>query len=270
MGSRNNDYLQVNNSIGHRCRCCGQFLDEDVFRASILGHLVSYYECRSCCYVQTEDPFWLPEAYASPINASDTGIMARNLSNVSLVLATLVLMGCRKSRVVDYAGGHGFLVRLLRDIGIDALWMDAYCENLVARGFEYNGMERVALVSAFEVFEHFVSPRDEMEKLLGIAPNILLTTSLIPEPSPRPHDWWYYGLNHGQHIGFFRVQTLRHLASKFNLHLLTDGSSRHLFTEKRYSYITWRLIEQTAKRIPRLVAMGLYSKIWPDYMSFFK
>ena len=65
--------------------------------------------------------------------------MARNLSNVGLVLASLALMKERRGKVVDYAGGHGFLVRLLRDKGINALWMDPYSENLVARGFEYSG-----------------------------------------------------------------------------------------------------------------------------------
>ena len=51
-------------------------------------------------YVQTEDPTWLDEAYASPINPSDTGIMDRNLSNVELVLASLALMKERHGTVV--------------------------------------------------------------------------------------------------------------------------------------------------------------------------
>jgi hypothetical protein len=75
----------------------------------------------------------LEEAYASTINNSDTGIMSRNLSNISLVLATLILIKNRNSLVVDCAGGYGFLVRLLRDIGVNALWSDPYCENLVAK-----------------------------------------------------------------------------------------------------------------------------------------
>ena len=42
--------------------------------------------------MQTEEPSWLNEAYASTINYSDTGIMSRNLSNLSIVLATLTLI----------------------------------------------------------------------------------------------------------------------------------------------------------------------------------
>jgi hypothetical protein len=206
----------------------------------------------------------LEEAYASPINISDTGVMSRNLSNVSLVLATLFLMGCRKSKVVDFAGGHGFLVRLLRDIGLDAQWADPYSDNLVARGFEYNGTGRVSLVTAFEAFEHFVNPTVDMCNLLKIAPNILITTTLISDPPPEINDWWYYGLDHGQHVGFYRVKTLKYLASKYNLNLLTDGRSRHFFSEKKYSYLSWRFLLKIAA-IPKLLSIGLNSKIQSDH-----
>ena len=57
----------------------------------------------------------------------------------------------------------GILVRLLRDYGVEALWCDQYCENLLARGFEYNG-ECADLVTAFEVLEHFVNPLEELDR----------------------------------------------------------------------------------------------------------
>ena len=156
----------------------------------------------------------------------------RNLSNYSLVMATLALMGKRKSLIVDYAGGYGFLVRLLRDGGFNALWTDPYTDNLVAKGFEYSNENNVTLVTAFETFEHFVKPYEEMKKLLDVSPNILLTTSIIPNPAPNPNDWWYYGLEHGQHIGFYRIKTLQYIAKKFNLYLISDGSDRHFFQKK--------------------------------------
>ena len=249
------------------CRCCAQRDLTNLFTAELIGRNVSYYECKNCRYVQTEEPTWLKDAYASAINASDTGIMVRNLSNVSIVLATLTLMGSRKKQIVDYAGGYGFLVRLLRDIGVDALWADPYSDNLVARGFEFQGFGQPALVSAFEAFEHFVNPIEEMKKLLSISGNILLTTTLVPEPTPQPKDWWYYGLDHGQHIGFYRVRTLQYLADRFGLNLLTDGVSTHFISEKKYSHIAWRASRQIAKRMPKLFAIGLNSKTWTDHLK---
>jgi hypothetical protein len=52
---------------------------------------------------------------------------------------------------VDCAGGYGILTRLLRDIGVDALWSDPFCQNLMALGFEHSN-EPAELVTAFEEF----------------------------------------------------------------------------------------------------------------------
>lgn len=249
----------------NKCRCCSNIIKSQLFSAKLLNKNISYFDCNVCGYVQTEDPFWLEDAYSSAINNSDTGIMSRNLSNVSLVLATLTLMNYRKFPIVDYAGGHGFLVRLLRDIGVNALWSDAYCENLVARGFEYDKKKQFKLVTVFETFEHFVKPCDEMIKLLDIAPNILLTTNIISNPAPMPSDWWYYGLEHGQHIGFYRLRTLKYLAKKFNLHLISDGTGRHLFSKKKYSYNLWRILIFLSNKFPKLLRMGMKSKTLEDH-----
>ena len=247
------------------CRLCNSLISNQFSEAELLGHKIKYFECAQCEYVQTEEPFWLDEAYASSINKSDTGIMARNLSNVRLVLATLTLMRKRTEKVVDYAGGHGFLVRLLRDKGIDALWSDPYSENLVARGFEYQKENEPALlVTAFEAFEHFIRPVDEMGKLLSVSSNILLTTTLVPDPTPTPSDWWYYGLDHGQHIGFFRVNTLEHLAKEFHLNLISDGKSTHFFSKEQYSNNIWKSLILFSKITPYLFSVGLKSKTWND------
>lgn len=248
------------------CRLCSSAISQPFSNAKIFEHDVQYYECEFCGYVQTEKPKWLDQAYASPINPSDTGIMARNLSNVGLVLASLALMKDRRGKVVDYAGGHGFLVRLLRDKGVGAFWADPYSENLVARGFEHSEGE-ASLVTAFEVFEHFVNPAEEMERLLAISPNVLLTTLLAPSPTPQPSDWWYYGLEHGQHIGFFRLESLQFLADKFGLFLISDGVSTHLFTRERFSLIKWKLFRYLARSFPKAFLIGLQSKTWTDHLQ---
>jgi hypothetical protein len=190
--------------------------------------------------------------------------MVRNQANVGLVLATLTALNQINSRVVDCAGGYGILVRLLRDRGIDALWSDPFCKNLLAVGFEYTA-EKSNLVTAFEAFEHFVDPVLEVEKLFAIAPNLLISTALIATPAPAPNEWWYYGLDHGQHIGFFRLQTLQLIAQKFGKHLVTDGVGCHLFTDKPISSMRWNLNVRIARRLPFLYDRKLVSKIWIDF-----
>ena len=252
------------------CRCCKQNKTFKIFSAKVLSKNVQYFECENCKYVFTEEPTWLDLAYKDSINDSDTGIMSRNLSNVNLVMATLTLTGLRSSKIVDCAGGYGLLVRLLRDIGVNALWTDPYTKNLVAKGFEYKNNDTARMVTIFETFEHFTRPCEEMAKLINTAPNILMTTLIIPQPAPKPLDWWYYGLDHGQHVGFFRIETLQYIAKEFNLNLITDGNSRHFFSKRKYSFHMWKLLTILANRFPKLFSIGLKSKTWEDHLSISK
>ncbi len=254
-----------------KCRLCSEIISKAIFSATLLKKVVRYFDCSVCGYVQTEQPTWLKEAYAETMNDSDTGIMSRNIANTSLTLATLALMGKTKSSMVDYAGGYGFTVRLLRDIGVDAFWFDPYAKNLVAKGFEYSGKEKknIQLVTAFEVFEHFINPLEEMKKIFTIAPNILLSTAIITSPAPQPLDWWYYGLEHGQHLGFYRLKTLNYLAKKFNLNFISDGIGNHFFSKEKYSPHLWKLLQVLTHGFPKLFsfAAGLKSKVWTDHLK---
>lgn len=251
--------------MAEACRACGNTINHVLFSGYLRKLEVNYFECKNCGYVQTQQPTWLDEAYSEAINASDTGIMQRNISNVRLVLSTLALLKSMKGCVVDCAGGHGFLVRMLRDIGVDAYWDDPFATNLVAKGFEFNGGQ-ADLATAFEAFEHFVNPNKEIKRLLEIAPSILFTTSLIPTPAPNPHEWWYYGKEHGQHVGFFRVRTLQYIAERFNLNLLTDKNSIHLLSRNKLSSRRWHLYNKLSRLNLGFLTKNLRSKTWDDHL----
>lgn len=206
--------------------------------AKILGqYQVGYFHCPACGYVSTEEPYWLDEAYSSAITKSDIGLVSRNIQ-LSKVTGVLVNAFFDKSgSFVDYAGGYGLFVRMMRDNGFDFRWYDKYCANLFATGFMASipGDEPVELLTAFEVFEHLADPWLELESMLQYSRNILFTTQILPEPLPKPADWWYYGLEHGQHISFYSRRSLAALAKRAGLNFYTNGASMHLFTEKRLS-----------------------------------
>lgn len=244
------------------CRACGSTAIALLQKGILLVDIkVSYFECAHCGYVQTETPHWLDRAYAAAINDSDTGIMLRNQANARIVLATMLVLKILDGRIVDCAGGYGILVRLLRDCGAEALWSDRYCINLLARGFEYTN-ESADLVTAFEAFEHFVNPADELDKLLAIAPNVLFSTEIIADPAPKQDAWWYYGKEHGQHIGFFRVRTLEKLAKDRGKFLLSDGHSYHLITDQKVSPLIWKMLVKRNRIVPVLLRRRLISKTW--------
>lgn len=246
------------------CRICASIIENRSFSVQLLGRSVSYFECPSCSYVQTETPTWLEEAYTSVINDCDTGLIMRNQICAGMVLGTLSSLGKMQGRIVDCAGGYGILTRLLRDHGVDALWSDPYCQNLVAKGFEHDG-ESADLVTAFEAFEHFIYPVEEMQRLFEIAPNLLISTDIIPTPTPGPDEWWYYGLSHGQHVGFMRIKAMQFLAAKFGKYLLSDGRSYHFFSAKPISMSKWRFHTRLALHLPKIATRSLRSRVWDDY-----
>lgn len=247
------------------CRCCGE--DASLFAdGQVLGHHTGYFQCAVCEYVQTGDPHWLDDAYRDPINIEDTGILARNRDNVGRVIATLWALGNPRGLVLDEAGGYGVLVRMLRDAGIDARWRDKYCDNLFARGFEYRG-EDVELATAFEVFEHLSAPQTELASLMDAAPNLLVSTDLIPSPPPAPADWWYYGPEHGQHIGFYTLRTLHHLARRFDRYLLSDGHSFHLFSSRPVSAARWKFLVAIRKLLAPATQFHLGTRTWRDHLA---
>lgn len=245
------------------CRSCGHQTNH--LQSGVNFKIkINYFECPNCGYVQTETPYWLERAYAEVINDSDTGIMVRNLANAKIVLATMLMLGKPDGVVVDCAGGYGILVRLLRDYGINAMWSDRYCKNLVARGFEHT-TETADLVTSFEAFEHFVNPAEELERMLKIAPNVLFSTEIIADPAPKHEDWWYYGTEHGQHIGFFRIRTLEKLAKERGKFFLSNGSSYHLITERPVNELLWKLTIKSNRMLPFLLRRKLKSKTWMDH-----
>ena len=84
-----------------KCRCCEKNNSLKIFSAEMLSKKIEYFECENCRYVFTEEPTWLDEAYKNSMNDSDTGIMSRNLSNISLVMATLTMLRNRNSTIVN-------------------------------------------------------------------------------------------------------------------------------------------------------------------------
>lgn len=247
-----------------KCRVCSTPIKKISFNHKVLSHQVNFFECVNCGFVQTEEPYWLEEAYQSVINDCDTGIMFRNQINVGAVLSTKLFVSKTSDVVVDCAGGYGVLVRLLRDKGINALWSDPFCKNLFAVGLEYSN-EKADLVTAFEAFEHFKEPILEAERLFEISPNVLLSTELIKKPVPKPSEWWYYGFNHGQHVSFYRESTFEYIAKKFNKHFVTDGRRYHFFSEKPLNKILWKTALKVSLIYPSLFRLGRKSKIWQDF-----
>jgi 2-polyprenyl-3-methyl-5-hydroxy-6-metoxy-1,4-benzoquinol methylase len=249
------------------CRICSAPVSEKFSSTLLNKYTIKYFQCSVCGYVQTEEPYWLQEAYDKPINDSDTGMMMRSFWNRNIAATMIYFLFDKKKIFLDYGGGYGVFVRLMRDVGFDFYWQDKHTENLFAQGFEFseNTTNQVELLTCFEAFEHFNEPINELEKLLKVSKNILLSTLFIPDPIPHPNDWWYYGIEHGQHIGFFQEKTFKYLAEKYSLQFYTNGQNIHLLTEKQFPSSTFKWVTKFSKIITPFIKTQMESLTWNDH-----
>ena len=120
-------------------------------------------------------------------------------------------------------------------------------------------------LTCFEAFEHFVGPAIELKNLLNISQKILLTTIIIPDTVPSPAKWWYYGSEHGQHIGFCQKKTFEYLAKKHNLFFYTNGQNIHLLTKKRLFEPAFKWLTKDSKYINPLIQKRMESLTWQNF-----
>lgn len=225
------------------------------FEHLVLGKYQSVYEfCERCGLLQAADPFWLDEAYADAIAATDTGLVQRNILNANLLTVLLATVFERGGRYLDIAGGYGMLTRMMRDNGFDFYWSDKYCSNLLARGF---GVDATAppftAVTAFEVLEHLEDPVGFVKDALASAQtrSIVLSTELFHGTPPEPATWWYYMFDAGQHISFYQPRTLHAIADQCSLRCYSNGNI-HLLTDRHISPYLYRAL--TSPRLIKLFA----------------
>lgn len=248
-----------------KCKICKQSLQQ-IFEAEVLRkYTVKYYCCDQCGFIQPEEPYWLQEAYESPLNTEDTGILKRNeYFRSKLALLLLDLFGT-KGRYLDYGGGYGVFTRMMRDIGFDYYWQDKYAQNLLARGFTHQDGTYQAL-SAFEVFEHLTDVHAEVDEMLSYSDTIIFSTLLHEKGKIPEKNWWYYAFNHGQHISLYTQKSLELLAASKGLNFYTNGIHLHMFTRKRYSNFSFKMQLFLAKwGWFRIKSQSLISKTESDF-----
>ncbi|HBE42539.1 MAG TPA: methyltransferase type 11 [Bacteroidales bacterium] len=230
------------NSAKYQCKICGSELNLIFNRIVMKIYAVDYFHCQNCGFIQTEAPFWLNEAYCDVINTYDTGILARNISFSNFATNFLFYQFGKRSKFLDYGGGNGIFTRLMRDTGFDFYLYDPQCPNLFARGFEFNPeMNKITAITAWECFEHFEDPMEDLKKMVSISRNILFSTELLPEKIPNPETWSYYGFEHGQHISFYSHQTLEYLARKFDLNFYSQNNI-HFFSENKMNNTIFKIL----------------------------
>ncbi len=206
-----------------------------VFKKKILNKYdVDYFQCSNCRFIQTEKPYWLDESYNSAITDLDIGLVSRNIK-FSLIIKDLLesSMFNSKGKYLDYAGGYGLFVRLMRDNGFDYYRQDMYCNNIFANYFDIENLEKntkFEIITAFEFFEHVENPLQELENLFLLSDTLIFSTELQPE---NINNWWYFMPEIGQHISFYNIESLEEIAKTLNINLYSNNKDLHILTKKK-------------------------------------
>lgn len=230
---------------GVKCKICGKE-SSYLFEAKVLKkYSVVYFRCLGCKFIQTEDPHWLKEAYSENNQSIDIGQVHRSLLFSEEISEIIEKSFNPKGRFLDYGGGSGLFTRIMRDRGYDFWRYEPNYKNIFSQFFDISDLEKsqrkFELLTAIEVFEHLLNPKDEIEKMLGLSDTILFSTQLSADNIKSVSDWKYFNQDFGQHISLYSKESLAFLAKEFglnfysrkNLHILTKKTFQSLLFERK-------------------------------------
>jgi len=237
------------------CRLCGSVLVKRFSLRVLDKYDVGYCECSRCKSLQTEEPFWLAETYNGLLPNLDVGGARRALRTCAVILlASRILSIGWKARLLDFGGGDGFVVRMMKDVGFKAFVYDKYAPNTYACGFSGDPAEQYDIVTAIEVWEHLAEPNEEIDLIFSKRPRAVIVAT--DRYFGQSQDWPYLGAGQGGHVFFYSKEGMQFIASKFGYDVVLRDSTA-IFVRSKMSPLQ-RLAFSLALRPVGL----LFGRLW--------
>lgn len=218
------------------CKICKDTAHKISEQLVLQKYQVAYHRCPTCHFIQTDEPYWLAESYNSAITALDIGLINRNVYLQNTIPRLIDTFFPEAQTMLDFGGGYGMFVRMMRDLGYNFFRQDTYCENLFAKHFDLEDgtVKKFDILTSFEVFEHLADPLAEIQKMFAHSENIIFSTVLSPDSVEAFENWWYVSPIIGQHISFYNKKTLEYIATIFNKKVYSNEQNLHVLTSKTW------------------------------------
>jgi 2-polyprenyl-3-methyl-5-hydroxy-6-metoxy-1,4-benzoquinol methylase len=206
------------------CRLCGARANFWNTKRLLTRYDVSYFLCSQCGSLETEQPYWLDVAYDVSGVGDDVGAAQRT---IDLVLKTSALLDRLQvpanAECIDFGGGLGLFTRLMRDRGVNFLSYDRYAQPFFSDRYSLKSLagRSPAVVTAFEVLEHFPNPVDDLGQLFESRPALVIATTELF--TGQDLSWPYLADGTGQHVFFYSPKALTQVAKRFGYFLAHVG-----------------------------------------------
>lgn len=250
-----------------QCRMCNGHT-RVLFKKRVMERYdVDYLSRDSCGSLQTEVPTWLADAYAIPGVHIDIGQASRGLYTWLRVCRFLECIKFDKNlKCIDFGASMGLFARLMRDSGYNFLAYDLYDDCKLANYFKVETIDGAspALLTAFEVFEHFASPKEAVPPLLRAGAEIIIFSTLLYEG--QGEDWHYLAPECGQHVFFYSAKALTDIAATYGYDFVSTPDF-HVFVRRDSSYRTAIIEAKDSPIDAEFITRHVTGIIWNDAIA---
>jgi Methyltransferase domain len=202
----------------------------------LIGVPVYFHRCTQCGLVFTgffdrfDSELWSRHIYNADYARIDPeygGV--RSARDAKVVRAAMGSWWPASGVGCDYGGGQGHLAAHLRGLGLRFDTLDPFgVQHVSVQAGSY------AMVTAFEVMEHFAQPEASFAEIAALAAPqqcLLLASTSLVDPRMRPGElaqWWYAAPRNG-HITLYAEATMRWLANAHSFEYRRITRGLHLF-----------------------------------------
>lgn len=190
---------------------------------------IDYYRCRSCGFIY-EDPSSHLKAKQEKeeYDRHNNSIEDEGYVNMFKKFIDAFQPFVTGKRLLEYGSGpEPVLSEVLRREGYNVTSYDPYYlpdETYLDKRYD--------VITSTEVFEHFVEPLDEFEKLSALLDKdgILAIMTQFPKDDAHFLDWWYR--RDPTHISFYTIKSFEYLAKAYDFELLFTNKKDYMILKK--------------------------------------